>query len=164
MWEIVLGGVLVAFTMFYMYIRRKMSFWRNQGVAEDPGYFPFGSQGTWDFLTKKIAINQISEEAYTSHPNALVVGTYEFLGKPSIVIRDLDIAKQILVKDFDQFTERRPEGSILFSPHTKNNKYLRKMLTELRGKEWKRTRSSLTPIFTSGKLKAMVPLIHDVSW
>ena len=37
------------------------------------------------------------------------------------------------------------------------------MLTEIRGKEWKKTRSSLTPIFTSGKLKAMVPMIHKVA-
>jgi len=150
MWEYVVGGVLVAFTMFYMHIRRKMSFWRNQGVTEDPGFFPFGSQATWDFLTKKIAFPQISEGAYTRHPNALVVGSYNFLGKPIIIIRDLDIAKQILVKDFDQFTERTPEEDLIISPHTKNNKYLRKNLVRLRGNEWKRIRSFLSPVFTSG--------------
>ena len=44
-----------------------------------------------------------------------------------------------------------------------NNRFLSQMLTELQGEKWKRTRSSLTPIFTSAKLKTMVPLIRAVA-
>ena len=37
------------------------------------------------------------------------------------------------------------------------------MLTMLKGDTWKATRATFTPIFTSGKMKAMVPLINAVS-
>ena len=163
MWHIILALVAVALTVFYLYVRNKMSYWRKLGVPEDPGYFPFGSQASWDFLLQRIAFTEITDSVYWNHPDAKVVGGYDFFGRPNIAIRDLDIAKQILVKDFDQFSERKPDDMDAFSPHSKNNKYFRNMLIELRGQEWKQTRSSLTPIFTSGKLKAMVPLIHKAA-
>lgn len=163
MWHIILAVAAIAFTYFYFNVKRKMSFWRNRGFPEDPGFFPYGSQGSKDFMSRKIAISETTTSAYNNFPNERVVGTYEFMGKPSLVIRDLDLAKDILVKDFDQFSDRKPEGNNPYSPHTKNNRYLKRMLTELRGKEWKDTRSSLSPIFSSSKLKAMVPLIHNVA-
>jgi len=57
--------------------------------------------------------------------------------------------------------DRSPEATI--SPHTKNNKYVAKMLLRLKGDKWRKTRANFTPIFTSGKLKAMVPLMHKVA-
>ncbi len=36
------------------------------------------------------------------------------------------------------------------------------MLTMLKGDKWKQVRSILSPVFTSGKLKAMEPLINKV--
>jgi cytochrome P450 len=36
----------------------------------------------------------------------------------------------------------------------------KKMLINLKGKEWKDTRSTFTPIFTSGKMKAMVQFMR----
>ena len=158
---IILGGVVVLVTALYLHVKSKMNFWKERGIAQEPGYFPFGSQTSWDLFQQKLAFTQITNRAYENHPNALLVGEYGFLGRPMAVIRDLDLAKQILIKDFDYFTDRKPAA--VTSPHTKNNKYFRKMLIELMGKEWKQTRAVLTPIFTSGKLKAMVPLIHKVA-
>ena len=140
-----------------------MSFWRRRGIPEDPGYFPFGGQHMYDLLTQRIAFIQMTDSVYKNHPDAPVVGTYGMLGNPSIVIRDLDIAKLILIKDFDQFMERRPPQDLFYPPHSKNNRYFPSMLIELRGSRWKHVRSSLTPVFTSGKLKTMVPLIHGVA-
>jgi len=158
---IILGGTVIFLTALYFHVKSKMNFWKERGIAQEPGYFPFGSQTSWDAFQQKVAFNQMTNRAYENHPKALLVGEYGFLGKPIAVIRDLDLAKQILIKDFDHFTDRKPGA--LISPHSKNNKYFRKMLTELMGKEWKQTRAALTPIFTSGKLKAMVPLIHKVA-
>jgi len=153
--------VIICITVFYLYVKSKMNFWKKRGIAQEPGYFPFGSLSTWDMLKQKGSYSEITNRAYFNHPEALLVGEYGFFGKPVAVIRDLDLAKQILIKDFDNFTDRKPDAII--SPHSKNNRYFRKMLIELRGKEWKQTRAVLTPIFTSGKLKAMVPLIHKIA-
>jgi len=78
-----------------------------------------------------------------------------------VIWRDLDLAKRLLIKDFDYFVNRSPEPFI--SPHTKNNKIMSKMLFALHGSEWKKARANLTPVFTSGKLKSMVPLMHQVA-
>ena len=163
MWEVILAVVVVSFTAFYFYVKYKMSYWRRHGVAEDPGFFPFGGQYMYDMGSQKIAFTQMTDAVYKEHPNAPVVGTYGMFGALSIVIRDLDIAKLILVKDFDKFMERRPAAESFCQPHSKNNKYFPKMLLELRGDHWKQVRSSLTPVFTSGKLKSMMPLIHQVA-
>jgi len=161
--QILLAAFLVFLTILYLRFKSKTSFWRRQGVAEEPATFPFGSQCIWDSIFQRIAFTQITDAAYKNHPEAPLVGIYETFGTPSVVIRDLDLAKQILVKDFDKFTERKPIGQEFVAAHSKNNHYMAKMLTELTGKEWKRTRASLTPIFTSGKLKGMVPLMHKVA-
>ena len=157
---IVLGGIIICITALYFHVKSKMNFWKEHGIAQEPGYFPFGSQTSWDVLRRKVAYTRTTDRAYKNHPDALLVGEYGFLGKPIAIIRDLDLAKQILIKDFDYFIDRKPS---LVSPHSKNNKHMRKMLNQLTGKEWKQTRAALSPIFTSGKLKAMVPLIHKVA-
>ena len=138
-----------------------MNFWKRRGVAQEPGYFPFGSQDVWDMLTRKINFNQITVRAYNNHPDEAIVGEYGFFGSPILVVRDLDLAKRLLIKDFDYFVDRSPEP--LSSPHTKNNKIISKMLFALRGNEWKKTRANFTPVFTSGKLKSMIPLMHKVA-
>ena len=139
-----------------------MSFWRRRGIPEDPGYFPYGGKHVWDIAMQKIAFTELVDTVYKNHPNDKIVGTYEMFGDPSVVICDIDLAKLVLIKDFDQFMERKPTYSDAFRQDSKNNKYFSKMLIELRGSQWKHVRSSLTPAFTSGKLKAMVPLIHQV--
>jgi len=86
-----------------------------------------------------------------------IVGQYGPLGSKTLVIRDLEIAKHILVKDFDYFIDRRP-----FDLSKKANKYFSGMLTTLTGEKWKTMRGIMSPVFTSGKLKSMMPIIHKV--
>lgn len=140
-----------------------MTYWKRHNIAEDTGYFPFGSQSSWDAFIKKRTFIELANDAYNKFPGERFVGSYDFLGRKVLVVRDPDLIKQVLVKDFDVFSERQEEGGGMFVKKSKNNQYLANMLTELRGKEWKKTRASLTPIFTSGKLKAMVPMIHKVA-
>lgn len=62
-------------------------------------------------------------------------------------VRDLDLVKQVMVKDFDHFVDHRPfvDTDPLFS----------KSLFFLNGQEWKDMRTVLSPTFTSGKIKRM---------
>ena len=166
MWHIILAIIVIAFTAFYLRVKYKMTYWRRHGVPEDPGYFPFGSKMSFDILRRKVPLVKSTENVYKAFPDAAFVGIYGIFGSLSLIIRDLDLAKRILIKDFDYFSERRPHvkvGTDRLDPHSKNNRYLANMLIELQGDKWKRTRASLTPIFTSAKLKTMVPLIHAVA-
>lgn len=81
-------------------------------------------------------------------------GCYQFL-TPTLLLRDPDLIKQITIKDFDHFMDRRsviPEDSEpLFS----------KNLFSLRGQQWKNMRATLSPSFTSSKMKDMFTLISE---
>ncbi|KAK4301961.1 hypothetical protein Pmani_025926 [Petrolisthes manimaculis] len=59
-----------------------------------------------------------------------------------------------MVKDFDHFTDRRT-----FQLKQGRDKYLHNMLSGKTGHEWKALRSLVSPIFTSGKIKHMYPLV-----
>ena len=79
-----------------------------------------------------------------------MVGFHSF-GRPSLLINDLDLAKQILITDFDQFTNRKPFEVKVF--HAQYDDIFRKLLVTAVGEEWKQIRSLLSPIYTSAKLR-----------
>ncbi|RWS14119.1 cytochrome P450-like protein, partial [Dinothrombium tinctorium] len=70
---------------------------------------------------------------------------------PSLVVSDPDLLKQVLVKNFNLFPNRRP--------FEVNDPIAERALDLLRDEEWKRIRSIVTPTFSSGKIRRMKPLI-----
>ncbi|EFX68832.1 hypothetical protein DAPPUDRAFT_259484 [Daphnia pulex] len=72
---------------------------------------------------------------------------------PSLWVTDPEFIKAIFVKDFDHFTNRR---NITFE-----SKVVRRMVSSARGQEWKDIRSSITPAFTTGKIKRLIPLLGE---
>ena len=87
-----------------------------------------------------------------------MIGWYTF-GKPTVTVTDLELVKAVLIKDFDHFVDRR---RIPVNEATKANRISSQILTALEGEKWKRMRSTLSPVFTSGKLKGMAQLLNKV--
>ncbi|XP_023717578.1 cytochrome P450 9e2-like [Cryptotermes secundus] len=81
-------------------------------------------------------------------------GVYEFLN-PIILLRDPELIKMMTVKDFEHFLDRgvpiSEEDEPLFG----------KGLFSLKGQRWKDMRSTLSPAFTSSKMKNMFVLIKE---
>ena len=73
--------------------------------------------------------------------------------KPSLVVGDPELIKDILVKDFHNFTDRRKGTNI--------HPILRQHLVLAEGEQWKRVRGIVSPSFSSGKMKRMYPLIKE---
>ena len=82
-----------------------------------------------------------------------VVGYFQF-SDPTLVINDLDLAKQMFIKDFDHFADRREFKG--------GHEYLDNMMIFYEGEQWKEMRSIMSPIFTSGKLKGMNKLLNKI--
>ena len=82
-----------------------------------------------------------------------LVGYFQF-SNPTLVINDLELAKQMFIKDFDHFVDRREFKG--------GHEYLDNMMMMMEGEEWKQMRSIMSPIFTSGKLKNMNKLFNKV--
>jgi hypothetical protein len=80
------------------------------------------------------------------------VGIFSF-DKPSLLIRDLELVKNILVKDFQTFMNR------VFSLEEKLDPVLGNNLAAVRGQLWRHLRTSLTTVFTSRKMKMMFYLV-----
>ncbi|CAG2108560.1 unnamed protein product, partial [Medioppia subpectinata] len=80
-------------------------------------------------------------------------GFYEW-GAPILTVSDPELIKQILVKDFYKFRNRRPvpgKGTGVFS----------KTMLTARDDHWKRIRAIASPTFSSYKLKRLYPLIDE---
>jgi cytochrome P450 len=80
------------------------------------------------------------------------VGIFSF-DKPSLLIRDLELVKNILVKDFQNFMDH------IVVIHEKFDPLLGKALSVLKGQIWRHLRTNLTPVFTSRKMKMMFYLV-----
>ncbi|CAK5090985.1 unnamed protein product [Meloidogyne enterolobii] len=70
----------------------------------------------------------------------------------NLVTSDLDLIKQVFIKDFVHFPTRSG------FPITQNkkiiqNSLLRSMVSVVQGDDWRRVRNTITPAFTAAKLK-----------
>lgn len=74
---------------------------------------------------------------------------------PLLLIRDIDLIKQITVKDFDHFIDRRAFANEEVDPIFAKN------LLVLKGQKWRKMRSILSPTFTSSKMKQMFDFMSE---
>ena len=75
-------------------------------------------------------------------------------GRPTLVVGDPELLKQIMVKDFSSFHNR-------FQFQRPLNETFARNVTNARDETWKRIRNTLTPTFSAGKMKLMAPLIEN---
>ncbi|CAG2105202.1 unnamed protein product, partial [Medioppia subpectinata] len=74
--------------------------------------------------------------------------------EPILQVADPELIKHILVKDFNVFADRHSAS------RSHKHPIAGKILTELRGDDWKRVRSIASPVFTSGKMRKMYPMVR----
>merc|ERR1712045_259796 len=125
----------------------------------DSASFPFGSEVSWKVWTGKESGLKSQSDINGKFTNERFWGMYTF-GKPILVINDVELGKQILVKDADHFVDRMPIGLSYADSRCEADKIFAMFLSNMSGDGWKRMRNMATPVFTSGKLKLMVPHIH----
>lgn len=79
-----------------------------------------------------------------------IVGIYSAF-RPMLLARDANLVKNMLTADFGSFHDR--------GVHHNPADPVADHMFMLPGQEWKLLRNKLTPTFTSGKLKGMLPAI-----
>ncbi|XP_015904006.2 cytochrome P450 3A9-like isoform X2 [Parasteatoda tepidariorum] len=79
-------------------------------------------------------------------------GSFQF-SQPVLTIGDPKYLRNILVKDFSYFSQRQNQSF--------KNKVLDKMVTVLKGEDWKRIRTIMTPAFTSRQMRKMEHIINS---
>ncbi|XP_075973978.1 cytochrome P450 9e2-like [Anticarsia gemmatalis] len=143
--------LLIALVLYY---KEVYSRFQKHGVKHFTPLPLLGNVG--ELVTRQAHIVDSFDKLYYNFPEERFVGRYEFT-RPIVLLRDLDLIKKITVKDFEHFLDHRPLVDENMDPLFGRN------LFSLRGQEWKDMRSTLSPAFTSSKMRAMVPFMLEVS-
>lgn len=135
------------FTYRYYYI--KFSYWRKQGI-NTPRPIPWFGTAHYPLLTPKPELELELHRKY-----GRIYGLYDgFLGtNPTLVCGHPEAIKQVTIKHFEQFTNRRRPAT------WKSIRY--RALTYLRDDEWREMRRILAPTFTGNKLRRMFELMKN---
>lgn len=136
-----------------LYVTRNFNYWKKRDV---PYLKPIPFFGTSrKLLTFRTTIGEFMGDIYfkTTKP---YVGF--FIGdRPYLLVRDPNLIKRILIKDFEYFVDRTMENNYKGDPLGCN------ILLLMKNPIWKSVRPKLTPLFTSGKMKQMFKLVMEVS-
>ncbi|XP_026324880.1 cytochrome P450 9e2-like [Hyposmocoma kahamanoa] len=144
-------GCLVAAVL--LYFRQVYSFFKRRGV-KTPGIIPpFGTM--LSVLVKREHFAEQITRFYNQFPDQKFYGTFQFT-KPFLQVRDIELIKKICIKEFESFLDHNTVISEDYDPLFGRN------LFSLKGQEWKDMRSTLSPAFTSSKMKMMLPLMVEV--
>ena len=80
------------------------------------------------------------------------------------MVNDIELVRNIKVSDFHHFIDSQDENlAKKFRQGGDLDTLLNHNVTTAKGDDWKDMRSSLSPIFTSGKMKQMLKFVVDVS-
>ena len=102
---IILIGCL---TTIYLKVSRKQTLFQDLGLkAVDPGMFPLGSEPLWSIVIKGVNYSRAFDKQYKKFGMNPMYAYYGFLGMPFLVLQDMDLIKDVLIKDFDHFLDRR---------------------------------------------------------
>jgi cytochrome P450 family 6 len=143
---------VVIFTGLYFYFSRNYNFWKEIGI---PYVKPVPFLGTMkDLVLLKIGIGEHLQKIYDNYNDKPYVGIFSF-DRPTLVICDLDIVKNILVKDAQYFIDR------VITFNERLDPLFGKTMFTLKGQRWRHIRVNLTPVFTSGKMKMMFCLVKN---
>ncbi|XP_070493933.1 cytochrome P450 6a2-like [Chironomus tepperi] len=142
---VLLSIIIIAFTTIYVFFRRRYSFFEKEGVPYLKPTFPLGNvQG----MGQKYHMIEVLMKLYDElKGKGGVVGIYN-LAEPIYLITDVEVVKDILVKDFNTFVNR---GSYI----NEKDEPLTASLLSVEDDRWRFLRNKLSPAFTSGKLKSM---------
>lgn len=134
----------------FFWVRKKYSFFRDHGYH---GVFPYGNLK--GMMTKSHPVYIIRRIYNKFKGKAPACGLFRLLS-PGILILDLDLVRDILIRDFDNFHNR----GIYYN---EKDDPLSAHMFNLEDNAWKSIRTKLTPTFTSGKMKMMFNIVLEVS-
>ncbi|ODM94191.1 Cytochrome P450 3A9 [Orchesella cincta] len=146
-------GCCVAFLIYYLFFTKPRSpeWWKEHGIPEID---PSTTISSFDlFLGKKTIVDK---DAFVYNKMGPFCGVVES-SSPIILLKDLDVMKKILIKDFDHFVDRRNAFPIV-----DKNSVMNKFVASVEGEEWKNLRQSLSPSFTTGKIRRMMEHFNSV--
>nr|ASX93992.1 cytochrome P450 CYP354A13 [Zygaena filipendulae] len=142
----------VCVIILYIYYTSTFDFFSKKGIKYMKPTIFVGNLGPR--LKAAISIHEFQVQIYEYFKGDLCGGIFEGR-KPVLYLFDPDIIKDVAIQHFDHFIDRNTIN--------RHEQYFSRSLLNLQGSEWKGVRSTLSPAFSSAKLKNMLPLIAHCS-
>ncbi|XP_028176554.1 cytochrome P450 6k1-like isoform X2 [Ostrinia furnacalis] len=142
-----------AFCLTYVWYQYRFTYWTRRGVFSPKPVFPFGN--IKEVVKRKAQFFQPYCDTYFKYKHLPYVGMYCF-HRPVLCVNDLELAKHILIKDFEYFQSRGTFSGGVGDRLAGN-------LFNIHGPAWKKLRLKMSGMFTSGKLKTVYPMVEKIA-
>ena len=139
---------LITIVLLYLYVRKRHNYFAEHGIPSSPGIFPLGKKALaffrmfentnwiwilgssiiWKCFTGKVSILQVADDLFGEFPKTKAFGYYKAFGEPVLALKDLELAKRIMVRDFEHFIDRN-----FLNIHPGANKYTGLFLANIKG-------------------------------
>ncbi|XP_072763800.1 cytochrome P450 9e2-like [Anoplolepis gracilipes] len=146
---IIVLSVIAGALGIYYYFFKHLNFFEKHGIPHKMSFPLVGST-----LFRRESAAELVKSLYDLSPDAKYVGMYD-LSRPVIVLRDPELIKSIALKHFDMFMDH-----LSFIDETQDSIFGKNPFV-LRGDKWREVRYTLSPAFTSSKMKSMFKLMSD---
>ncbi|XP_060085825.1 cytochrome P450 3A24-like [Ylistrum balloti] len=144
-WLMVFIGLIVAYVVYMSWDHNTFKKMGIDGPKPNP---IFGNMR----MFFKDGLIKTEQDMYRKYGK--VFGMYESY-IPVLYIADPVLLKEVLVKEFKSFVNRRDTFNKFSESNTKN------MLTQISDDHWRFVRNTVTPTFSGKKLRQMTPLINN---
>uniref|UniRef100_A0AAG5D5N5 Cytochrome P450 n=1 Tax=Anopheles atroparvus TaxID=41427 RepID=A0AAG5D5N5_ANOAO len=151
-------GMYVALSVLAicLYFKWRLSYWQRVGNIAGPKPLPiFGN--LFEQFTGQKHFGEIFEEMYRSFPQASWVGFYKVANRPAVVVRDLELVRDVLVSSFSSFNENDFHVDETVDPLVAFNPFVQS------GERWKVRRAEMSMIFTNNRIRPTFPLVQVVA-
>ncbi|XP_046472545.1 cytochrome P450 6A1-like isoform X2 [Neodiprion pinetum] len=138
-------------TGIWYYLVGYYGFWKERGVPGPEPRLLFGN--IKDIMLVRDSFGESLKKMCDQFPGAPLVGIYA-RRTPVLLVRDPELVKDVMIKDFSTFSERG-------NPMHEKMEPLAAHLFNLETKRWRSLRPKLSPLFTTGKMKHMFALILE---
>lgn len=151
MWLVSVCSIAI---LVYHYLKRKTTYWSDRGV---PFVKPELFFGNMRGVTTSVHSSEIWVKCYNElKGQKSPIGGLFMYTAPVAMALDLDLLRNIFVKDFQYF---RNHGTYL----NEKDEPLTGHMFSAEDDQWKFLRTKLSPTFTSGKMKQMFPTVKEVA-
>ncbi|XP_055545096.1 cytochrome P450 6a8-like [Wyeomyia smithii] len=153
--NLILAAFVSLSLIIFYFLRRLQSQWSRLGIpAANRPHLLFGNVKGLGQTEHSYSILQ--RLYWEFKQQKLKVGGFMNFFQPAILVIDPDIAKSVLVRDFNVFHDRGIFVDTVGDP-------LSGGLFSLEGTQWRAMRQKLTPTFTSGRMRYMYGTVMEVA-
>lgn len=150
------GNIILAVTVVVLlvcwFVRRQYSYFRDRNTLYLKPRFPFGSIGQCSTI---LEMNKWIYDSYMQFRGRAQLFGIFFLTAPQVVVTDLDLVQDILIRDADKFPNHSMYLNESMDP-------LSAHLYSLSGERWRNMRTKLSPSFSLANTRDTFGTVHAV--